>query len=69
MNNYFYSPQNNMFYPVELMDVYKAAGTWPEDAFSIDYAVYEAFVINEPPLGKNAPLVLTVIHVGLIAWL
>ncbi|SUF59289.1 Phage tail fiber assembly [Salmonella enterica] len=53
MNNYFYSPQNNMFYPVELMDVYKAAGTWPEDAFSIDYAVYEAFVINEPPLGKK----------------
>ncbi|EKP9242373.1 phage tail protein, partial [Escherichia coli] len=31
MEQYFFSPSNNAFYPASLRSVYEAAGSWPED--------------------------------------
>lgn len=48
---YAYSPSNNMFYPVILIDDYKLSGTWPLDAVMVSQAVFEKFTAP-PPQGK-----------------
>ncbi|EKR5538360.1 phage tail protein, partial [Escherichia coli] len=40
MEQYFFSPSNNAFYPASLRSVYEAAGSWPEDSVVVASAVY-----------------------------
>lgn len=63
MNNYIFSPSDNMFYPIELRSSYEIAGTWPADSVLVDDAVFAEFT-GLPPEGK----VRTVGEDGLPAW-
>ena len=35
MDNYYFSPSTLAFYPEELMSLYEAAGTLPDDILSV----------------------------------
>jgi len=48
---YVYSPVTNTFYPLELMDDYVNAGTWPEVNIEVDSQTYYEFTAP-PPEGK-----------------
>lgn len=48
---YVFSKTTLMFYPVELIDVYKTAGTWPDDGIEVSEDVYNEFNGN-PPANK-----------------
>lgn len=47
-----YSAAENAFYPVELVPMYKAAGTFPADAKTVTPEVIQAFYETPPPAGK-----------------
>lgn len=47
---YIFSPQGNLFYPVSLRDDYESAGGWPADGVDISYELYLEF-IAQPPTG------------------
>ncbi|MGS4269828.1 tail fiber assembly protein [Serratia marcescens] len=48
---YIYSAKNNAFYLADSEDLYKAEGSWPDDAESVSDEMAEEF-IGEPPAGK-----------------
>lgn len=47
---YYFSPSTLAFYPEELLEVYEAAGTLPDDIIEMDEGVFEEFS-NNPPAG------------------
>ncbi|EKN5087434.1 TPA: tail fiber assembly protein [Yersinia enterocolitica] len=50
--SYLYSASTNSFYPSELVDVYKAANSFPEDTIDVDDGVYIEFSASAAPVGK-----------------
>lgn len=48
---YMYSAKNNAFYLSDSEDLYKAEGTWPDDAKTVSDEMAEEFMA-EPPAGK-----------------
>lgn len=46
-----FSAKTRGFYPAELLDIYKAAGTLPDDLVDIDEVSHRAFT-GQPPAGK-----------------
>ncbi|EKI2080466.1 phage tail protein, partial [Escherichia coli] len=53
MEQYVFSPSENMFYPLSLRPVYEAAGRWPEDGIVVDYVVYKVFAADAAPAGMK----------------
>lgn len=51
MNNYKFSPKTNSFYPESLLELYKEAGTLPDDLLGVSDEVYSIFS-GQPPDGK-----------------
>jgi hypothetical protein len=51
MTTYKFSSTTSSFYPAEMLDDYRKAGTLPDDLVSIDNEVYNTFVLS-PPEGK-----------------
>jgi len=51
MKNYYFSKTTCSFYPVELLEAYKDAGTLPDDAVPVTDAAYETYT-GIPPDGK-----------------
>ncbi|HFD2062236.1 TPA: tail fiber assembly protein [Serratia marcescens] len=51
MNNYKFSATTAGFYPVEMLDSYKQAGTLPADLVDVTDADYITFT-GQPPAGK-----------------
>lgn len=57
MNAYFFSASALGFFALDLKDVYDAAGTWPDDAVSIDEDTWQQFISTQPTgkqLGADA---------------
>ncbi|HBM9594744.1 tail fiber assembly protein [Escherichia coli] len=57
MNAYFFSASVLGFFALDLKDVYDAAGTWPDDAVSIDNDTWQQFISTQPAekqLGADA---------------
>lgn len=52
MNAYFFSASALGFFAQDLKDVYDSAGTWPDDAVSIDNDTWRQFIFTQP-LGKQ----------------
>ncbi|NUL35062.1 phage tail protein [Kosakonia sacchari] len=52
MDEYVYSPSNNLFYPIVLKEQYERCNTWPNDALHVTNAVYIEFAATRPPAGK-----------------
>ncbi|MDU6416496.1 tail fiber assembly protein [Mixta calida] len=50
--NYWFSPENNAFYPVALKDAYIAAASLPQDLTAVSDAVFMHFS-DIPPEGKK----------------
>ncbi|EHL2774545.1 DUF4376 domain-containing protein [Salmonella enterica subsp. enterica serovar Hvittingfoss] len=50
---YYYSPEQNTFYPADLKKVYIDAGTFPDDVVEVDDDVWLEFAGNPPPEGKQ----------------
>lgn len=48
---YAYSASNNMFYPVDMQDIYELAGTWPVDGVNVDDDIFIKYT-SQPPEGK-----------------
>lgn len=63
MKNYIYSPSDNGFYPSDLIDSYKLAGTWPVDGVEIEDDVFITYS-GMPPEGKMRGAID-----GMPAWL
>ncbi|EIU0646024.1 phage tail protein [Escherichia coli] len=53
MEQYVFSPSENMFYPLSLRPVYEAAGRWPEDGIVVGYVVYKVFAADAAPAGMK----------------
>ncbi|EGG1127657.1 tail fiber assembly protein [Escherichia coli] len=49
---YMYSAKNNAFYLSDSEELYKAEGTWPDDAKSVSDKIAEEFMA-ESPVGKK----------------
>ncbi|ELY6363700.1 phage tail protein [Cronobacter sakazakii] len=47
MSAYFYSPELNAFFAVELEDDYRAAGTWPNDGIYITEEEYRDLMLGQ----------------------
>lgn len=62
MNKYLFSATMNHFYPVSLINSYKASGTLPDDAIEIEDSISNEF-LDVPPQGKRRGVVD-----GLPAW-
>ncbi|EMV1614669.1 tail fiber assembly protein [Enterobacter hormaechei] len=43
MSEYIYSAKNNAFYPVDMMDDYVAAGSWPDDGKEVSKECFLEF--------------------------
>ncbi|MFX4313399.1 tail fiber assembly protein [Enterobacter sp. 63] len=52
MNEYVFSASALGFFALDLKDVYDSAGTWPDDAVSIDTDTWRQF-ISTVPAGKQ----------------
>lgn len=52
MSDYIFSAKNNAFYPVDMMDDYVAAGSWPDDGVDVTKEVFLEFA-GIPPTGKE----------------
>lgn len=50
MNKYIYDAQTNAFYPLSMMDVYMASGSWPSSGLEVDEGIFSEF--QNPPEGK-----------------
>lgn len=62
MDMFVFSPSKNLIYPVQLMNSYVDAGTWPGDAVAISDSMGMEF-INPAPAGK-----VRVVENGLPVW-
>lgn len=51
MNNYVYSPSDNVILPLDLKGLYLEAGTWPIDTLDISDEQATEFM-SDPPEGK-----------------
>lgn len=51
MSTYKFSATSTSFYPVEMLDIYAAAGTLPTDLLDVTDAIYAEFT-GHPPEGK-----------------
>ena len=51
MSTYKFSATSTSFYPVEMLDIYAAAGTLPTDLEDVTDALYAKFT-GQPPEGK-----------------
>ncbi|XTZ36758.1 tail fiber assembly protein [Salmonella enterica] len=49
--NYYYSPENNGFYPAVLKADYEAAGTWPVDAIPVSDRWYQ-YLLDKQSSGQ-----------------
>lgn len=49
---YFFSAENNAFYPISLKELYIEAGSWPIDLIAVDDATYNQFIVEPSPVGK-----------------
>lgn len=52
MDNYYFSPSTLGFYPEELMSLYVAAGTLPDDIISVSGDMFATYS-GTPPQGKT----------------
>ncbi|HEJ7051567.1 TPA: tail fiber assembly protein [Serratia marcescens] len=52
MSDYYFSKTTCAFYPVELLEAYRDAGTLPDDVVSVTDAAYEKYTCP-PPDGKT----------------
>lgn len=52
MNNYKFSATTAGFYPIEMLDSYKQAGTLPADLVDVTDEIYDEFT-SQPPEGKT----------------
>lgn len=52
MSDYIFSAKHNAFYPVDMMDDYVAAGSWPDDGVDVTKEVFLEFA-GIPPTGKE----------------
>lgn len=62
MNKYLFSATTNHFYPVAMIDSYKASGTLPDDTIDIEDSIAIEF-LAAPPTGKRRGVIN-----GLPAW-
>lgn len=46
---YKYSAKKNAFYLADNEDIYKSAGTWPDDVIDIETQIAESFMVTPPP--------------------
>ena len=56
MSKYLFSAKTNHFYPVSLINSYKASGTLPDDAIEIEDSISNEF-LDVPPQGKRRGVV------------
>ncbi|WP_312330239.1 tail fiber assembly protein [Atlantibacter hermannii] len=52
MNEFYYSANTNGAYSESDIELYKASGTWPDDAVLMPAEVFREFFIELPPDGK-----------------
>lgn len=52
MSDYIFSAKNNAFYPVDMMDDYVSAGSWPDDGVDVTKEIFLEFA-GVPPAGKE----------------
>ena len=52
MSDYIFSAKNNAFYPVDMMDDYVAAGSWPDDGVDVTKEIFLEFA-GITPTGKE----------------
>lgn len=52
LNMYFYSPSTDVFIPEALIEVYRDAGTLPDDLIQVTDKTYQKFAAGNPPAGK-----------------
>ncbi len=52
MDNYYFSPSTLGFYPEELMSLYVAAGTLPDDVLAVSDEIFATYSVAPPP-GKT----------------
>lgn len=48
MNEYLFSPSENMFYPLALKDDYIKSGSWPSDGIEVDNSIFIEFTGTTP---------------------
>ncbi|GEN25401.1 hypothetical protein HCU01_33500 [Halomonas cupida] len=48
-----YSSSTNTFYPDELQEAYRVAGSWPEDAVAVTDEEWQVYSIGQPPAGHR----------------
>lgn len=61
---YFFSAENNAFYPAALKKLYVEAGSWPTDLIAVDDAIYNQFIVESSPVGK----IMTANEAGYPIW-
>lgn len=61
--NMYYSPETGFFYAPELIDRYKTAGSWPDDAYELSNEEMVEFYMVSSPEGKKLGGIA-----GKIAW-
>lgn len=61
---YFFSATALCFYRGDDFHEYKKAGSWPDDAIEVDFAIFKEFATSLPPKNK----VLSVNNSGTPAW-
>jgi len=52
MSGFFYSATTNGAYPQSDIEIFKATGTWPDDAVLMSAEVFSEFFSELPPAGK-----------------
>lgn len=52
MSGFYYSATTNGAYPQSDIEIYKATGTWPDDAVLMSAEVFSEFFSELPPAGK-----------------
>lgn len=51
MENYYYSPKENIFFPTSIRTLYEQANSWPSDCIPVGDAIFEEF--SDIPKGKQ----------------
>lgn len=64
MSGFYYSATTNGAYPQSDIEIFKATGTWPDDAVLMSAEVFSEFFSELPPAGK----IRTAGPDGLPAW-
>ncbi|HAI3072253.1 TPA: tail fiber assembly protein [Citrobacter braakii] len=52
MSGFYYSAKTNGAYPQNDIEIFKATGTWPDDAVLMSVEVFSEFFSELPPAGK-----------------